>query len=195
VGYFDRHAQPGYYRDLTRHFDRDAELLDVGCWTGWLADQFAHHIGIDGPAEAVALAQQRGRNVICGDIEPSLPFADGIFDAPVLKDVLEHVSDPGAVLDQVRRVLRPGATVFPSSPDAQRWAWEDYSHRRPFTRKAYRLLFIDRGFTLVRVGYESTVPGVGLLSARTRRQRRQRVFARLALLPVRRRNVWLVARR
>jgi SAM-dependent methyltransferase len=195
VGYFDWHAQPGYYRDVTRHFERDAELLDVGCGTGWLADHFEHYTGIDGSAEAVAAAAARGRNVKLGDLGEPLPFADDSFDAAVLKDVLEHVTDPGALLDEVRRVLRRGATVFASSPDAQRWAWDDYTHRRPFTRKAYRLLFGDRGFTVVRVGYESVMPGVGLLSARTRRKRRPRVFALLVLLPAHRRNVWLVARR
>jgi SAM-dependent methyltransferase len=143
----------------------------------------------------VALAQQRGRNVIWGDIEAPLPFPDASFDAAVLKDVLEHVADPGAVLGEVRRVLRPGALVFASSPDAQRWVWDDYTHRRPFTRKSFRLLFADRGFEVIHVGYESVAPGVGLISARTRRQRRPRVLALLVRLPGHRRNVWLLARR
>jgi SAM-dependent methyltransferase len=196
VGYFDWHAQPGYYRDVTRHFDPGAQLLDVGCGTGWLAEYFPNYTGIDGSAEAVALAVQRERNVIHGDLESSsLPFPDAAFDAAVLKDILEHVADPAALLEEVRRVLRPGATVFASSPDAQRWVWDDYTHRRPFTRKAFRLLFADRGYTVSQVGYESVIPGVGLISARTRRKRRPRVFALLVLLPLHRRNVWLLANR
>ena len=195
VGYFDWHEQPGYFRDVTRHFAPDSELLDVGCGTGWLADHFLSYTGIDGSPEAVAAAAARGRNVIEGDLGEPLPFADAAFDAAVLKDVLEHVPNPGALLNEVRRVLRPGASVFASSPDAQRWVWDDYTHRRPFTRKAYRLLFADHGFTVVHVGYESVTPGVGLISARTRRRRRPRLFAVLALLPIHRRNVWLVARR
>jgi SAM-dependent methyltransferase len=195
VGYFDWHAQPGYYRDVTRHFDREAQLLDVGCGTGWLADHFPRYTGIDGSSEAVAIAVERGRNVICGDVEARLPFADGAFDAAVLKDILEHVADPGALVEEVRRVLRPNAVVFASSPDAQRWVWDDYTHRRPFSRKSLRLLFGDRGFTVTHVGFESVAPGVGLISARTRRKRRPRVFALLALLPFHRRNVWLLARR
>jgi SAM-dependent methyltransferase len=195
VGYFDWHAQPGYYRDVTRHFDRDAHLLDVGCGTGWLAEHFPSYTGIDGSAEAVAMAAGAGRNVTLGNLDAPLPFPDGAFDAAVLKDVLEHVADPGALLEEVHRVLRPGATVFASSPDAQRWVWDDYTHRRPFTRKAFRLLFSDHGFAVTQVGYESVTPGVGLISARTRRKRRPRIFAALARLPMHRRNVWLVARR
>jgi SAM-dependent methyltransferase len=61
MGYFDWHEQPGYYRDVTRHFAPTAKLLDVGCGTGWLADHFARYTGIDGSPDAVAAAVERGR--------------------------------------------------------------------------------------------------------------------------------------
>ena len=60
----------------------------------------------------------------------------------------------------------PGGVVFASSPDAQRWVWNDYTHRRPFTRKAFRLLFADQGWTVREVGYESVMPGTAIISAR-----------------------------
>ncbi|HEX5223639.1 MAG TPA: class I SAM-dependent methyltransferase, partial [Solirubrobacteraceae bacterium] len=61
MGYFDWHEQPGYWADVTRHFDGSAELLDVGCGTGWLAEHFASYTGIDGSADAVGIAAERGR--------------------------------------------------------------------------------------------------------------------------------------
>jgi len=195
VGYFDWHEQPGYYRDVTRHFAADAELLDIGCGTAWLAEHFSRYTGIEGSPEAVARATQARRNVILGDVDRPLPFADASFDAIVVKDVLEHVADPVALVGEAHRVLRPGGLVFASSPDAQRWVWDDYTHRRPFTRKSFRLLFRDQGFDVEHVGYESVTPGVGLLAGRTRRKRRPKLFALLAALPFHRRNVWLLARR
>jgi SAM-dependent methyltransferase len=195
MGYFDWHEQPGYYRDVTRHFEPRARLLDVGCGTGWLADHFADYIGLDGSPDAVGAAAARGRNVALHDVAEPLPCEDASFDGVVMKDLLEHVPDPVALVREVRRVLRPGGRVFASSPDAQRWAWDDYTHRRPFTRKSFRLLFADQGFEVEHVGYESVTPGVGLISARTRRKRRPHVFAALAWLPGMRRNVWLTARR
>jgi SAM-dependent methyltransferase len=194
LGYFEWHQQPGYWADVTRHFARDTELLDVGCGTAWLAEHFPRYTGIDASPDAVAIATARGRNVIVGDLNEALPFAAASFDGAVLKDVLEHVAEPAAVVREVRRVLRPGARVFASSPDAQRWVWDDYTHKRPFTTKSLRLLFADQGFDVEHLGYESVMPGVGLLSARTRRKQRPRVFALLALLPFHRRNVWLLAR-
>jgi len=32
---------------------------------------------------------------------------------------------------------RPEASSTPASPDAQRWVWDDYTHRRPFPRKSW----------------------------------------------------------
>ena len=94
---------------------------------------------------------------------------------------------------EVHRVLRPGGRVFASSPDAQRWVWDDYTHRRPFTRKAFRLLFADQGFDgrarRLRVGHARDVDRVGAHEAKRRPRRRA-----AAWLPFVRRNVWLVAR-
>lgn len=195
MGYFDWHEAPGYWADITRHFDGRARMLDIGCGTGWLADHFPDYTGIDGSPDAVRIAAERGRNVIEGDVGSPLPFADEEFDGVVIKDVLEHLLEPQALVCEAHRVLRPGGLLFASSPDAQRWVWNDYTHRRPHTRRSFRLLFADHGFQIVRLGYESVVPGVGVISSRTRRKRRPRLFAALAWLPLHRRNVWVLARR
>jgi SAM-dependent methyltransferase len=195
MAYCEWHEQPGYWRDVTRHFPVDAELLDIGCGTGWLGDHFERYTGIDGSPAAVAIAAKQGRNVIYADANEPLEFSDSSFDAVVLKDLLEHVHEPVALVAEAHRVLRPGGLVFASAPDAQRWVWDDYTHRRPFTRKSLRLLFADAGFSVERVGYESVVPGVGILSARTRWNRRPTIFRLLAWLPFHRRNVWLLAHR
>jgi SAM-dependent methyltransferase len=195
VGYFDWHGQPGYYRDVTRHFARGTKILDVGCGSGWLADHFDDYTGVDGSPDAVRSATAQGRNVALADVDEPLPFADGSFAGVVLKDLLEHVRDPVAVVGEVRRVLAPGGLVFASSPDAQRWVWDDYTHRRPFTRKAFRLLFADAGFRVERVGYESVMPGTSIVSGLLPGKRRPAALRWAAWLPIVRRNVWILARR
>lgn len=195
MGYFDWHGKPGYWADVTRHFPADARLLDVGCGGAWLAEHFDDYAGVDVSSDAVAAARERGLDVRAIAPGDGLPFDEAEFDAIVLKDVLEHVPDPVALVLEVRRVLRPGGRVFASSPDAQRWVWDDYTHRRPFTRKAFRLLFADQGLAVERVGYESVMPGTGIVSGWTRRKRRPRLLEVAAWLPLVRRNVWLTATR
>jgi SAM-dependent methyltransferase len=195
VGYFDWHGQPGYYRDVTRHFAPGAKVLDVGCGSGWLADHFDDYTGIDGAPEAVREATAKGRNVALADVDEPLPFDAAAFDGAILKDLLEHVREPVALVREVHRVLRPGGLVFASSPDAQRWVWDDYTHRRPFTRKAMRLLFADAGYSVEHIGYESVMPGTSIVSGLTKAKRRPAPLRAAAWLPIVRRNVWVVARK
>jgi SAM-dependent methyltransferase len=194
MGYFEWHERPGYHADITRHFDPDEKILDVGCGSAWLADDFRNYTGVDSSLEAVEQAKALGRNAVHADVNKGLPFADASFDAAILKDLIEHVDNPVTIVHEVRRVLKPGGRVFASSPDAQRWVWHDYTHRRPFTRRAYRLLFADAGFEVERVGYESVVPGTGVVSGWTRKKRRPLPFRLIAWVPWVRRNVWLLAR-
>jgi SAM-dependent methyltransferase/glycosyltransferase involved in cell wall biosynthesis len=193
--YFDWHQEPGYYRDVTRHFATTDRILDVGCGTAWIGDHFDDYVGIDDSEEAVEQARARGRNALVHSVNEPFPFEDSSFDGVVVKDLLEHVRDPAAVVREIRRVLRPGGRVFASSPDAQRWVWDDYTHMRPFTRVGYRRLFADQGLAIETDGYESVMPGIGLVSGVTRRRRRPRLLAELARLPIIRRNVWVLARR
>jgi SAM-dependent methyltransferase len=195
VSYFEWHQEPGYWRDVVRHFDAHRPLLDIGCGGAWLGRHFSDYTGIDSSPDAVRAAAALGLSVVEGDVSGALPFADQSFDSVVMKDLLEHVSDPVRTVREARRVLRPGGRLFASSPDAQRWVWDDYTHRRPFTRRGFRRLFADQGFEVLTVGYESVLPGSSIISARMPDNRRPLPLRALAWLPFLRRNVWILVRR
>ncbi|WP_127781672.1 class I SAM-dependent methyltransferase [Rhodococcus sp. X156] len=195
MGYHEWHDRPGYYKDISRHFDPKARLLDVGCGTAWLAEEFSDYVGVDTAEDVVTSAAAKGIDVRLASKDGSLPFADSSFDGVILKDVLEHLPDPVAMVREVRRVLRPGGRVFASSPDAQRWVWNDYTHLRPYTRIAMRRLWADQGMTVEKVSYECVAPGTGIVSGLTRRKQRPVPFVLAAHLPIVRRNVWILATR
>lgn len=46
----------------------------------------------------------------------SLPFEDNTFDGAICLNVLEHIYDTRFVLDEILRVLKPGATLYISVP-------------------------------------------------------------------------------
>jgi len=195
VGYHEWHGRPGYYKDVVRHFTPGSRILDVGCGTAWLSEDFPDYVGLDNFQSTVDSAKAQGIDVRLADLEHEFPIGDAEFDGVILKDVLEHLLDPVTVVLEVQRVLKPGGRVFASSPDAQRWAWNDYTHRRPWTRTSMRRLFADQGFEVLRVSYESVMPGSSIVSGWFKRKRRPRSLVLAAWLPGWRRNVWILARR
>jgi SAM-dependent methyltransferase len=99
-------------------------VLDVGCGFGYgtvaLMGRAKSPRWIAGVERDLANVELAGRTypwlpMVRADAR-SLPFPDHSVDAVVMLDVLEHLDDPVAVLVEVRRVLRPGASVVVSVP-------------------------------------------------------------------------------
>ena len=88
---------------------------DLGCGTGEtsaaLAPFVTQAVAVDRSGEMLQAARRRLRDlpnvdVRRGELE-ALPIADGELDAAVMMLVLHHVPDPGAVLQEAARTLKP----------------------------------------------------------------------------------------
>lgn len=64
---------------------------------------------------ALASARLPSHRIVEGDVE-AMPFDDGTFGTVICTEVLEHVPDSGAALEEIRRVLAPGGRVIGSVP-------------------------------------------------------------------------------
>ena len=87
-------------------------ILDMGCGTGHLTAQIAESgaevVGIDSSEDMVRVASENYPHIRFKVADArSLPF-DGEFDAVFSNAVLHWVRPPEAVVDSVRRALRPG---------------------------------------------------------------------------------------
>ncbi|MGH2750667.1 MAG: class I SAM-dependent methyltransferase [Actinomycetota bacterium] len=62
-----------------------------------------------------------------------LPFSDGVFERVIASEVLEHIEEDAAVIDEIFRVLKPGGsavvTVPRFWPERVCWALSDEYHR------------------------------------------------------------------
>ena len=90
----------------------DTSLLDVGGGPGYFRAAF-EQAGVDYysvDVEDSDLPGADGNRVIGSGME--LPFRTGSFDIAYSSNVLEHVSDPWRMADEMLRVVKPGGLVF-----------------------------------------------------------------------------------
>ncbi len=118
---------------LDGHMSAGSRLLDLGCGTGELARcQAAADLLVTACDISAEMLRRAAEHDLDGAVEwvqlcPSwrtLPFETATFDAVTAASVLEYVADPGAVLDECCRVLRPGGIVLCTVPDLRhpvRW--------------------------------------------------------------------------
>jgi SAM-dependent methyltransferase len=96
-------------------------VLDVGCGAGDSVGQFrdvnpsVRWVGIDVEASPEVASRRRTDAEFATFDGVHLPFDDASFDAVYCKQVLEHVREPGPLLKEVARVLRPGGAFAGST--------------------------------------------------------------------------------
>jgi SAM-dependent methyltransferase len=98
-------------------------VLDLGCRSGALTRHFLEGnevVGVDVDRAALAKAAELGIETVEANVEEPLPFPDASFDAVVAGELFEHLRFPDTVVSEVQRVLRPGAVLVGSVPNAFR---------------------------------------------------------------------------
>lgn len=110
--------------------DPNAAILDYGCGAGRIVAllrqedrrAFGCDVFYDGGSYRSAVAQELlDAGVICDMPGGRIPHPDETFDLVISNQVFEHVPDLDAVLDEIRRVLKPGGTLLFLFPDRSVW--------------------------------------------------------------------------
>jgi SAM-dependent methyltransferase len=110
--------------------------VDVGCSAGFIADELAldgaEVSGVDIDEPGLARARERFGDRVDFRLArgEDLPFDDDSVDLVVLNHIYEHVVDPGAVVADIHRVLRPGGVLYLGV--GHRWQVLEPHHRLPF---------------------------------------------------------------
>jgi 2-polyprenyl-3-methyl-5-hydroxy-6-metoxy-1,4-benzoquinol methylase len=162
-------------------------VLEFGCASGYvsrvLRDRGCQVVGIEIDPEFASEAKEFCEDVIIGnaeDLDLESILAERSFDVAVFGDVLEHLSDPLAILRRVRQWLVPDGYVVASLPNIAHGAVRlallegrfdytpegllDETHLRFFTHDTIKELFHQAGFVVVEtrrthVGiFESEIP-------------------------------------
>ncbi len=100
---------------------RGEPMLDIGCDSGSLLVAAAQKcgvspLGVDVSERAAQIARSRGLNVFRGMLEQAPPEFTGVKLVTAV-DVLEHVVDPGSLLEAISSRLRTGGIAFIQTPN------------------------------------------------------------------------------
>jgi 2-polyprenyl-6-hydroxyphenyl methylase/3-demethylubiquinone-9 3-methyltransferase len=102
-----------------------AVLVDLACGGGLMAPHVRRlgyrHVGVDLGLAGLRTAREHGVTVLRGSVL-AVPLADGCADVVAAGEILEHVADPGQVLAEAARLLRPGGVLVIDSIAATRLA-------------------------------------------------------------------------
>jgi SAM-dependent methyltransferase len=126
---------PGYLANRTLQRDLagpaaslEGRLLDLGCGNSPyrpLLRAISHYVAYD-----VSALDSKPEVIGQGT---ALPFETGSFDSVLSTQVLEHVPDPGRMIAEIARVLKPGGRLLLSAPQTWRLHEQPYDYYR-YTR-------------------------------------------------------------
>lgn len=137
-------------------------VLDYGCGAGVslleLAAIGADAYGIEADPNVRQVVDQLKLRIHIGMIDDA-PYQEGQFDLIILNQVIEHLPDPAAILEKLRRLLKPGGRFALSFPNAgsvyarqfgRRWInWHIPYHLHHFNAKSMRLFFERNGWKVL----------------------------------------------
>lgn len=125
------------------------EVLDCACGRGYGAFYLAGFVGkvsgVDISAQTIEYCRKRyvraNLEFLTADAA-ILPFADSRFDAIISQDTMEHVRDEKGFLSEMRRVLKPGGTLFIFTPHSRKHndKPQNIFHLREYSRESLGVL-------------------------------------------------------
>jgi SAM-dependent methyltransferase len=100
---------------------RGLDVVDMACGEGYgtalLAQRAARVTGVDANPEAHEHARLKYTRPGVRFVRDLVESYDDPADAIVFLQTIEHLNDPGTVLDRFRELLRPGGTAYVSTPN------------------------------------------------------------------------------
>ena len=155
------------------------DLVDLGCWVGFLLDEAGRRgwqgRGVEPSAAASEYARSElGLDVVTGDLFTT-DLGEATADAVVLGDVIEHLPRPGDALERIGSLLRPQGVLAMMLPDAgsrtarrlgRRWWSVLPTHVQYFTRDSMRCLLEREGWTVLEFDTQPKVFRAGYYLAR-----------------------------
>jgi SAM-dependent methyltransferase len=159
--YFWFVAKQGTIKRLLSRLSRPGgkDILDIGCGTGTNLEglkNFGSAFGIDQSNLALSFCQKRGLELLAQAEAGAIPFKENCFDIITTLDLLEHLPDDEAALEEAFRVLKPGGILLVTVP-AMPWLFGAHDHAmghlRRYTKTGLASMIKRVGFSEIKLSY------------------------------------------
>ena len=135
------------------------KVLDVGCGTGGnlaLLETYGRPYGVDYSPSAAAFTRDRGWSKVLVGSATELPMPDRTFALVTALGVIEHVADDVGMLEEMRRVTKPGGHLLLMT-SAHRWLWSTHDdavhHVRRYRWRELQQRVRDTGWQIEQLTY------------------------------------------
>ena len=150
---FNQSNRDAWVADVARRQPAGTRILDLGAGTCPYRALFAHcryetqdFAQYEGTREGLMRDQWRYGEIDYVSDVADVPVDDASFDAVLCTEVLEHVPDPPAVLNEAARIVRPGGRLYVSAPLGSGLHQEPYHFYGGFTPHFYNRFLGEAGF-------------------------------------------------
>jgi 2-polyprenyl-3-methyl-5-hydroxy-6-metoxy-1,4-benzoquinol methylase len=126
---------------LAKEFVQGKKVLDIACGEGYgshiLAETAEMVQGVDIDESVITKAktkyQRKNIGFTAGSVE-KIPFELASFDVVVSFETLEHISAHDSMLEEIKRVMKPGGILLISTPDKKNYG-DKPGYANPFHKK------------------------------------------------------------
>ncbi len=141
-------------------YSKNGNLLDIGFGAGAILEVAQSEgwkpLGVEVSKPAVEQAKKKGFDVFHGELAEA-GYPDDCFDVVTASEILEHLSNPQDLLNEVIRILRPGGLFWATTPSSRGISYRqmgiDWSvvyppeHIQLFSKKGISGMLVEAGFS------------------------------------------------
>ncbi|NMC98457.1 MAG: class I SAM-dependent methyltransferase [Bacteroidales bacterium] len=162
---------------INKKISQKNRILDVGCALGDSLDQakklgWKKLYGVEISKYASLKAKEKGFLIKNCSLKDAA-YPKNFFDAITIQDVIEHVNDPIALVNEVRRILSPNGVLYIVTPDVG-GIWEKilgrfWYHYKPgehilyFSQQSIKKMLIDSGYRNIQTRKTYHIMSIGYI--------------------------------
>ena len=129
---------PILFENIISVVPTNSKVLDVACGVGKLSKLIQEEkttavYGLDISSVAIQKLKTRGISGVVADCQ-NIPFMENTFDVVVATEIMEHLSNPVRILEEIHRILKINGLLIVSVPNSVKGPSHTLEHLRAYNK-------------------------------------------------------------